>query len=223
MKVSVLVDGETHEFNSSAATIGVALWQEGIVLRNGDEVTPAADTLLQEDVEVVIRRGVPLEIQVDGKTLQVNSTATSVGEALQQAGVGLQDMDYSKPAETDPLPEDGKIEVIRVTEEILVEQSTIPYTVEYVGDDSLELDQTKVKVEGEYGLQAKRIRVRYENGIETARTDEGTVILKDPVTGRKLMVPRSFKDPGYPGRNHHLLPGNHRNCHFLFPLQFRCE
>ena len=182
MKVSVSVDGETHEFNSTAATIGSALWQEGIVLRNGDEITPAADTLLQDDVEVVIRRGVPLEIQVDGKRLQVNSTASSVGEALQQTGVALQDMDYSKPAETDPLPEDGKIEVIRVTEEILVEQSTIPYTVEYVGDDTLELDQTKVKVEGEYGLQAKRIRVRYENGIETARTDEGTVILKDPVT-----------------------------------------
>ena len=182
VKLTVQVDGETQEFYSTAATIGAALWQAGIVLRNGDEVSPQGDTLLQKDVEVMIRRGVPLEIRVDGRTLQVNSTANTIGVALQQAGVALQDLDYSKPAESEAMPADGKIEVIRVSEEILVEQSTIPYTVEYVGDDTLELDQTKVKVEGEYGLQAKRIRVRYENGIETARTDEGSVILKDPVT-----------------------------------------
>lgn len=182
VKVTVQVDGGIQEFKSTAATIGAALWQAGIVVRNGDEVLPQADTPLQKDVEVVIKRGVPLEIRVDGRTLLVNSTAEVVGEALQHAGVALQDMDYSQPAETEGLPADGKIEIIRVSEEILVEQSTIPYTVEYVGDDTLELDQTRVNVEGEYGLQAKRIRVRYENGIETARTDEGTVILKEPVT-----------------------------------------
>lgn len=179
---TVQVDGETIQAASTAATLGAALWEAGIALHNGDMVSPALTQKLERGMEVTITRGRLVSVSVDGKTLQVSSTAQTVGQALQQSGIALQDMDYSKPAESEALPEDGRIEVIRVTEEVLVEQSTLPYTVEYVPDDTMELDQTTVKVEGEYGLQAKRVRVRYENGKEVSRTDEGTVVLKEPVT-----------------------------------------
>jgi uncharacterized protein YabE (DUF348 family) len=181
VNISVLVDGETLVVSTAAATIGEALFQAGVTFFNGDTVSPSTDARPVNGLEVVVSRGKLLEIQVDGLVFEVNSNAGTVGEALAQGGVALQDLDYSKPAETDPLPEDGKIEVVRVNEEIILEQSTIPYTVEYVADESLELDQTSVKTVGSYGLQAKRIRVRYENGKEVKRTDEGTVILKEPV------------------------------------------
>jgi resuscitation-promoting factor RpfB len=179
--ISVIAGGETLAVFTAASTIGDALFEAGVTVFNGDSVLPSLTTRPENGMEVVITRGKSLEISVDGQVFEVNSNARTVGEALVLAGVALQDMDYSKPAESDPLPEDGKIEVIRVSEEILLEQSTIPFTVEYVADDSLELDQTSVKVEGSYGLQAKRIRVRYENGEEVKRTDEGTVVLKEPV------------------------------------------
>ncbi len=182
LSLSVVVDGAEQTLTSSAATLGKALWDAGIEIRSGDVVEPPLSTELEPGMQVVVTRGVPLEIRVDGKTLQVNSTALTVGEALQLAGVALQDMDYSKPGESEPLPADGKIDVLRVTEEKLVEQSTIPFTIEYVGDDSMELDQTKVLVEGAYGLQAKTVRVRYENGVEVSRTNEGISVLKQPVT-----------------------------------------
>jgi len=181
VEITVAADGETRKITTAASTVGDALFQAGVTIFNGDAVSPSIDTRPENGMEVVIKRGKPLQVQVDGLVLEINSNAGTVGEALALAGVALQDMDYSKPVESDPLPVDGKIEVIRVSEEILLEQSTIPYTVEYVADDTLELDQTKVKVEGSYGLQAKRIRVRYENGKEVKRTDEGTVILKEPV------------------------------------------
>jgi len=179
---SVQVDGETIQTASTETTVGAALWQTGIILRNGDTVSPSLAANLEPGMEVVITRGCSLSISVDGRVLQVSTTAQTVGQALQQAGIALQDMDYSKPAESETLPENGRIDVIRVTEEMLVEQATIPYTVEYVPDDTMELDQTTVMVEGAYGLQAMRVRVRYENGVEVSRTDEGTVVLKDPVT-----------------------------------------
>lgn len=182
LSLSVVVDGAEQTLTSSAATLGKALWDAGIEIRSGDVVEPPLSVELEPGMRVVVTRGVPLEIRVDGKTLQVNSTALTVGEALQLAGVALQDMDYSKPGEAEPLPADGKIDVLRVTEEKLVEQSTIPFTIEYVGDDSMELDQTKVLVEGAYGLQAKTVRVRYENGVEVSRTNEGISVLKQPVT-----------------------------------------
>lgn len=182
VKISVTVDGIKQVITTAASTIGQALWDAGISIFTGDIVSPAIETLPENGMEVTITRGIPLVIRVDGREIKASITAKTVGEALAAAGVALQDMDYSKPAETESLPEDGMIEVVRVSEEILLEQSTVPYTVEYVPDDTLELDQTRVSVEGSVGLQAKRIRVRYENGVEVKRTDEGTVVLKEPVT-----------------------------------------
>jgi uncharacterized protein YabE (DUF348 family)/3D (Asp-Asp-Asp) domain-containing protein len=182
VKLTVALDGGTREIYSAAPTLGEALWKEDIRLLGGDYVNPTLDTLLTSDLEVTVKRGLPLVITVDGKELQVRSTAETVGQALQQAGVSLQDLDYSKPNESAALPEDGKIEVIRVTEEILTEQYSIPYSVEYIADPDLEPSQRVVRVEGENGLQVGKVRVRYENGIEVSRTGEGLVVLKQPVT-----------------------------------------
>ncbi len=182
VKLTVNLDGETLEVYSSASTLGEALWQSGISLLGGDYVDPALDTLLTEAIDVTIKRGLPLMITVDGKELSVLSTAETVGQALQQAGVSLQDLDYSKPSESEGLPEGGKIEVIRVTEDILTEQYNIPFGVEYVADPALGVGERVVKVQGENGLQVAKVRVRYENGKEVSRTNEGVVILKQPVT-----------------------------------------
>lgn len=182
VKLTVNLDGETQEIYSSANTLAEALWQGGIVLMGGDFVEPSLDTLLTDAIEVTIKRGLPLVITVDAKELPVHSTAETIGQALQQAGVSLQDLDYSKPGENEALPEDGKIEVIRVTEEILTEQYNIPFAVEYVADPALAVGERVVKVKGENGLQVGKVRVRYENGIEVSRTSEGLVILKQPVT-----------------------------------------
>ncbi len=182
VKLTVNLDGETQEIFSSANTLGAALWQGGIGLLGGDFVDPPLDTLLTDAIEVTIKRGLPLVIVVDGKELLVHSTAGTIGQALQQAGVSLQDLDYSKPGEEEALPENGKIEVIRVTEEILTEQYNIPFAVEYVADSALAVGERVVKVKGENGLKVGKVRVRYENGIEVSRTSEGLVIIKEPIT-----------------------------------------
>jgi resuscitation-promoting factor RpfB len=101
---------------------------------------------------------------------------------LLESGYPLQDLDYSVPAESDPLPADGKIKVVRVTEQILYEQKTIPYTTDLVPDPELELDQHKVVEEGSVGLQTARIRIRLEDGVEKSRVTEDFVTLRDPVT-----------------------------------------
>jgi 3D (Asp-Asp-Asp) domain-containing protein len=91
------------------------------------------------------------------------------------------------------LPEDGRIIVIRVREEVLREQQSIPYTTESSTDSTLESGQTKVITAGEDGLQVATVRIRYEDGKEVSRNTEATVVLKDPVTevvvqGSKLVV-----------------------------------
>jgi uncharacterized protein YabE (DUF348 family) len=182
IQIHLLRDGQMEDFWSSAPTLGLALWQQGIHVSGGDQLTAAFDQPWQDGQEITMNSARAIEISVDGGTVASISAAASVGEAVKTAGISLQGLDYTKPAEGDPLPADGKISVVRVTEEVIMEQSTVAYETEMLADASLEIDQQKVIEEGQNGIKASRVRVRYEDGAEVSRTTEEDILLVAPVT-----------------------------------------
>ena len=182
VSLTVTRDGQNTTFRTAAPTLGQALWARGIRLHGGDALNQTSTHPVDPQASLVINSAVPLVITSDGRDITTFAAATTVGEALAMSGVSLQDLDYSIPAETEPLPESGRIEVVRVREEILLEQQNIPYTTETTTDPTLSLDQEKVITAGEFGIQAVRVRVRYENGVEISRQTENTIVLKEPVT-----------------------------------------
>ncbi len=190
--IKLNLDGSEQTFASSASNLGGALWQAGIRLRDGDRVFPALDTPLEDGLEVEIHTGRSLTIAVDGTTVEGYSAAKTVAEALAESNVILQDQDYSQPGAADPLPEDGLIQVTRVTEEILSEQRLIPFETESLADDTMFMNERKVTQEGVNGWAATRVKVRYENGVETARETQGEIVYSEPVAqieyyGTKLL------------------------------------
>src|SRR4029078_13701864 len=96
-------------------------------LYQGDQVTPGLDTPLTPALVVTIQRAQPLRVQVDGATVEGRAIAATVGAALDELAVAWVGEDYILPASTDPLPETGLITVVRVREEILTNQTLIPY------------------------------------------------------------------------------------------------
>lgn len=181
VKIQLTQDDETKSLFSAAPTLGLALWQQRIHVGGGDRLTAAFAQPLQEALDVALIRAHPIEIKADGVTLSSISAAATVGEAVKAAGISLQDLDYTKPAENDPLPEDGKIQVVRVVEKIIQEQSAIPYETERIADDSMEINQEEVVETGQEGIKVSRIRVRYEDGEEVSRTNLEDVVLVDPI------------------------------------------
>ena len=181
VRLTVNRDGENTTFRTAASNLGQALWQQGIRLHGGDRLNQDFLGAVDAQKTLTLSSAVPLQITADGKGVSTFAAASTVGEALASAGVSLQDLDYSKPAETEPLPENGRIEVVRVREEVLLEQQNIPYDTESITDDTLALDETRVVTAGEFGVQVVRVRVRYENGEEVSRVTEETVVQKEPV------------------------------------------
>jgi len=126
--VTVVMDGNPSSFQSTAVTLGQALWQAGIRLEPDDSLTPGFETVLDKPTQAIIRHAVPLTISLQGQVIQARSSASSVGLALAQVGLPLQGLDYSLPAEDQPLPSDGRIRVVRVREDVLLTEKTIPLT-----------------------------------------------------------------------------------------------
>ncbi|MRR29727.1 hypothetical protein EG834_05260, partial [bacterium] len=84
------------------------------------------------------------------------------------------------PGEDQPLPKDRIVRVVRVREEIALEQKSIPFKSSYQQDAETELDTSRVITPGAYGIEVSRVRIRLEDGVETGRTSESAWVAKEP-------------------------------------------
>jgi uncharacterized protein YabE (DUF348 family) len=183
----------TSTFSSSQPTVGLALYERNLPIKATDYVGYPLQTNLQEVQHLGYFTAAPYTIQVDGSSIQVMAAAKTTGAALANAGISLQGLDYSIPAADQPLPASGTIQVIRVKEVINLSQTKIPYESTFVGNPELELDQRKITKAGQYGVKVARERIRYENGVESARSTEAEWTAAEPVTeevsyGQKVVI-----------------------------------
>ncbi|OGO48375.1 MAG: hypothetical protein A2Z30_08595 [Chloroflexi bacterium RBG_16_64_43] len=200
----IMRDGIAMEHQAAGPTVGEALWQLGIPLHPADSVQPAttaplADIAGADSIAIVIRSAREFRLSVDGQTLTVQSAAPTVGEILAQAGVALTNLDYSRPAEGESAPADGKLQVVRVREDFIREQKPIAFGEQRLFLPELDLATQQLVTPGVYGIQESTIRVRYEDGVETARTSEGERVAVPPVDrvmgyGTKVTI-RSISTP----------------------------
>ncbi len=162
-QVSLDDGAQVLRFASAASTLGEALWEQGITLYHSDQLNPPSATPLQgQAIQAKLSRAQVLTIHLMGESFQTRALGPTVGAALADTHIALQSLDYSIPPEESNLPEDGQIQVVRVREEVLLEQEPLPFGLVQQALPEVELDTTQVVQAGQYGLTAKRIRVVYE-------------------------------------------------------------
>jgi uncharacterized protein YabE (DUF348 family) len=166
-----------REANAAARTVGEALWTLGYRLYAGDMITPELAAPLAPGTTIHIERSRPIWVHADGKTLITRTRAATAGDVLHEAGVILVGQDYSVPADDQPLPTAGVVNVVRVREEVLTEQHLLPYDTLYQAMPDVEIDNVHALQAGQPGVLRRLTRIRYENGVEVSRvTDEETLV-----------------------------------------------
>ncbi len=178
--IEVTIDGQVESFTSTAATLGEALWENRIEINDADRLQPPADTPLDKPLQVKLVRSQTVNIEYGGGDLKSRTAAETVGVALLEAGLPLQGLDYSIPDADEQIPEDGMIQVVRVKDELLLESEPIPFNTETQPVADLEIDNTMIVQGGQFGLNTKRVRVRYEDGVEISRQIEAEYISQEP-------------------------------------------
>ena len=181
-------------------TLGASLWSDNIYLEAGDSLDPPLDYPIHGSTEAELEESHEITIQLSDEIIKSRTSASTVGEAFSDLGIALQGLDYSRPRENAPLPENRHIQVIRVREEQYLESETIPFKSETQPVADLEIDKRSLVQSGVLGLMTKRIRVRYEDDIEISRQVEDEYISQEPQSeiigyGTKV-VPRTLDTPG---------------------------
>jgi len=205
--ITLQEDGQVKTMASTAPSLGQALWEAGVVVRVADKITPSLETSLailgaiqpSLGLKVSLVRSRPITIQIAGKQIEARTAASRVGEALAGLGLAPQGLDYSLPAVEAPLPADGVIRLVRVREDLIIEQTPLPFEIEFQPVPDLEIDNQNIVRTGEYGLTARRVRVRYEDGQETTRVVENQWVARSPrnriVGYGTLIVKRTLQTP----------------------------
>ena len=197
-EVMIEQGGVRTSLYSHAVTVGEAVLDAGIKLYRADRITPDPATPLQSGMHISLERSVPINVRVDGHVLRTRTHRTRVGEVLADLGVTVNGQDYTLPALDAALTEAEsgaamEIEVIRVNESVIVEQSPVPFDSVWQPDPDAEIDTTGLMQEGEPGVLERRIRLRYENGQVVDRRVEGESLILAPKNrvmgyGTKIVV-----------------------------------
>ncbi|MBW6466187.1 MAG: DUF348 domain-containing protein [Brevefilum sp.] len=167
--VNLVIDGRQLTVYSDQPTLGAALEAAAIRVAPQDWISEDLLTPLEDDLVVTIRRARPVAVMVGELEVTGMTAAVTVGDALVDIGVTLQNLDHTVPSEDAPIPPNGEIELVQVSEQVLILTDEVPYANEYVEDPNTELDQVSVVQPGQMGIFATRERVQYANGEELWR------------------------------------------------------
>lgn len=205
-RFSIDIDGKQQTIYTTEQTIGRALAKAGIQVKVSDGISPTLETPIRDSTTVFIDRARRFAITSMGRTVHSLSAAETVGEALAEAGIALQGLDYSRPAPDTRLSEiptrddqEIRVEVFRVQESQYLEKEFIPFETEVQLLDDLEIDKTEIIQPGVFGMKIRRIRVRSVNGKEILRKVEDQYTALEPQNeikgyGKKL-IPHTLDTP----------------------------
>ena len=176
-RLTVIDDGQPATILSNADTVGDALSAAGINLYLTDEVSPPLDSAISGALTIRIKRAIPIELAVDGVVIEARTNAERVADALTELNAPLFGLDYVRPAGDTAVSLGMRVEIVRVTEEVVTLSEFIPHENRVQPDAELTLDQSAVVQAGRDGRREIRSRVRYEDGIEVSRDlIESTVV-----------------------------------------------
>ena len=170
--VTLIAPSGQMTITTSAFTVGEALHEAGVSLFVSDRVEPPAQAPITSGMTITIHPGQDVIINAAGQSIRLRSAAETVGQLLAEAGMPLMGLDYSSPSENEGLPVDGQIQIVRVTESITSSYKIIPYETELTVTTELQPPAQDVLDPGETGISLARTRIRYEDGMEVARSSK---------------------------------------------------
>lgn len=195
-RVVVIIRGdEVIEVSTDKTVVADVLADAQLVLDlNYEKSYPELDAKLGLDY-IVIKRAAEVEIWADGQERTVLSWAATIEDLLAEQEILLDGDICNLPLEAKP--ETGqRVEVIRVSEELIYEEVSIAADTRYKNDSALAAGTEKMQTQAKKGIKQIAYAVTYYDGVEVARTKVNEEILAEPVTGIILRGTRAVASRG---------------------------
>jgi len=180
--VEVNENGYIFKARSQAETIGDFLKEQKIELSKNDFCFPQEQEELISGSKIIIRRALPISIEVDGKNIKKNTLAKTVGEVVGEAGIILSHLDKIKPAKNSYLEKNSEIKITRIEIEEVDIKESIKFKIIEKENSDLKWRKKKVKQEGRNGIKEVKYKITYKNGKEVSRVKLSSNVKEESVS-----------------------------------------
>ena len=175
----VTVNGE--EIEAEGDTVADALRAAGIEADGNDSITPEITSELYSGMEISYKEGFAVKMQNGSFIADTSTFALTVGEFLEEREITLGESDTLTPIADTAIYDGIEITVNRVYTLTETENEYIPYETEYETSIECIRGKTKVKTEGEEGVEEVTYTCVYENGVLVSKEEIGRTVVKEPV------------------------------------------
>lgn len=209
-QITLDVDGERENVWTTKATVEEVLSEQRIIIDEYSEITPALNEKVTENMNIVVKNPLEIELIVGGKKQKAITKAQTVEELLKEQNIQLNEFDRIKPNKEMKITEDMIVEVIRIEKKTDVVEETVDYRTITRKDNSLPRGKEKVIQAGEKGKIKKEFEVTLENGKEIKRTlrkEEKIKETKDRIVavGTKQVVKNVSRSSAKTGKTMYML------------------
>ena len=181
-EITVSVDGFPQTLKTRARTVSEALLTAGVSLDPRDSVEPDRDAPVTGGMTIQVRRARAMRLSLDGRDLQLRTTASTVGEALALSRLVIRPGDRLTPGSDEPVVDGLRVTVTRVVRSYRHHGEPIPLSTVRIDDMSMDLGQEVVDKPGEDGLLQRLLLLTYEDGRQVSAEELSNEVLREPTT-----------------------------------------
>ena len=179
--ITLTVDGQTRQVWTTATTVQDALDQIGYRQANLWTSSDRSTRLPLDGYQLTLRTPKSVTIVADGAKRTITTTAATVGEALDQAGVDIGANDKLSPLWTSPVRAGMTITLTRLTTKTTTTEAVVEYKTIEKTDANADPGSRTVQTKGVTGLQQVTTVMTYVDGKLTSSKVTKRVVTKKPV------------------------------------------
>lgn len=183
--VKMIINGRVYAARTIQNTVGEFIENNDIPFNEQFDyiTTPLNAPLDVEDTNsFVIKNAVPVKLIHDGIEKEVMTYVETIGDLLEENGVKLYENDRIDMYTPETKVVSGMtVNVIRVTLDVEIIRSPIPYKVKVVENPTIGQNEFNTINKGEYGEHGLMFEIKYENGVEVSRETKLNEVIKPVV------------------------------------------
>ena len=186
-QVTVTVDGTKQTFWTTATSVDQALQSLQFDSTGADLSTSRSAGIGREGLDFSVNTVKAITVDAGGKERKVKTTALTVGNALNDAGIAVDANDKVSAKESAKVADGMSVTVVKVDIRTLTKTKKVAYRTINKSTDSLAKGKTKVQTAGKAGERVVVLTEVRHDGKVVKRTEKSSKITKKAVD-RVLLV-----------------------------------
>ncbi|SHK51545.1 3D domain-containing protein [Tepidibacter formicigenes] len=179
-KVTIAFDNKKENVRTFSKTVKELLEEKNIKLGKNDKVLPGLNSKLKDNTQIVVRRAFEVDLVLNGQTRKIITTENTVKDLLEKENITISKLDKLNFPLDHKLRKNDQIKLVRVQEQIVTQVEEVPFGVETVYDDNLDVGKFVQVQKGSNGQKEVTYKIVLNDGKEVSKTLIDEKVILDP-------------------------------------------